>query len=143
MQLKQQNVLLLLPLRRLFLLALSHLLGTCLPSLWSPFFLLYAPTLIPISLAKVRLLLTLTLSHLTIWFSEQTARFLFLLAKAALAYLPTALVAAPRPLSPFRQAHHVQVFLLKPAPFCKLFAGTNKSTDYLLLLSDDRSILTT
>ena len=46
----------------------------------------------------------------------------------------------------FRQVHYVQVFPLKPAPFCTLFAGlgsTNKSAIYLLLLSDSRSVLTT
>ena len=40
-----------------------------------------------------------------------------------------------RPLFPFRQAHCVQVFRLKPAPFCTLFAGlgsTNKSAISLL-----------
>ena len=39
----------------LLLLALSFLIGTCLSSLWSPYFLLHAPVLIPLSLAKVRL----------------------------------------------------------------------------------------
>ena len=37
---------------------------------------------------------------------------------------------ALRPLFPFQQAQYAQVFPLKPAPFCKLFAGlgsTNKS----------------
>ena len=71
--------------------------------------------------------------------------FLFFLAKAALAYLPTALSVALRPLFPFQQAQFVQVFLLKPAPFCKPFAGlgsTNKSA-ISLLLSDSRSLLTT
>ena len=58
-----------------------------------------------------------------IWCSGLTALFLFFLAKAALALLPTALFVALRPLFPFRQAHYVQVFLLKPAPFCMLFAG--------------------
>ena len=37
----------------------------------------------------------------------------------------------------------LKCFLLKPAPFCKLFAlcSTNKSTISLLLLSDSRSVL--
>ena len=51
---------------------------------------------------------------------------------------------ALRPLFPFRQAQYVQVFPLKPAPFCTLFAGlgsTNKSAISLLLLSDSRSVL--
>ena len=45
---------------------------------------------------------------------------------------------ALRLLLPFRQAQYVQVFLLKPAPFCMLFAGlgsTNKSTTSLLFSS--------
>ena len=40
-----------------------------------------------------------------------------------------------RPLFPFRQAQYVQVFPLKPAPFCTLVAGlgsTNKSAIFLL-----------
>ena len=74
------------------------------------------------------------------------ALFLSLLARAAPAYLPTALSVALRPLFPFRQAQYVQVFPLKPAPFCTLFAGlgsTNKSAISLLLLSDSRSVLAT
>ena len=70
-----------------------------------------------------------------IWYSGQTALFLFLLARAAPAFLPTALFVALRPLFPFRQAQYVPVFLLKPAPFCTLFAGlgsTNKSAIFLL-----------
>ena len=65
----------------------------------------------------------------------QTALFLFFLAKAAPAYLPTALSVALRPLFTFQQAQYAQVFLLKPAPFCTLFAGldsTNKSAISLL-----------
>ena len=54
---------LLLFLERLSLLALPHLLGTCLRLLWSPPSPLHALTLISLSLAKVRLSPTLTLSH--------------------------------------------------------------------------------
>ena len=133
MHLLTQLCFLLLLLGRLSLLALPDLLGTCLLSLWSPPFPLHAPTLISfsLSLTKVWLSLTLTLSHLTIWCSGQTALFLFLLAKTALAYLPAALSLSLRPLFPFQQAQYAQVFLLKTAPFSKLFAGlgsTNKST---------------
>ena len=98
----------------------------------------------PPTLAKVRLSPTLTLSRLMIWYSGQTALFLFLLARAAPAYLPTALSVALRPLFPFRHVQYVQVFPPKPAPFCTLFAGlgnTNKSAISLPLLSDFRSIL--
>ena len=72
------------------------------------------------------------------WYSGQTALFLFLLARAAPAFLPTALSVALRPLFPFRQAQYVPVFLLKLAPFCTLFAGlgnTIKSAIFLLYFS--------
>ena len=74
---------------------------------------------------------TLILSPLMIWSFGLTALFLFLLARATPAFLPTSLPVALRPLFLFRQAQYVQVFPLKPAPFCMLFAGlgsTNKST---------------
>ena len=80
-----------------------------------------------------------------IWCFGQTALFLLLLAKAALAYLPTALSVVPRPLFPFQQAQYAQASLLKPAPFSTLFAGlgsTNKSA-ISHLLSESRSVLTT
>ena len=81
--------------------------------------------------------LTFTLSHLTVWCFGQTALFFLLWVKEALVYLPTAFsVVALRPLSPIRQAQYVQVFRLKPAPNCTLFAGlgsTNKSAISLLL----------
>ena len=75
---------------------------------------------------------------LMIWFFGQTALFLFLLTRAAPAFLPTALCVALRPLFPFRQAQYAQVFPLKPAPFCTLFAGlgsTIKSAIFLLFSS--------
>ena len=124
----------------------SSLLGTCLPSVRSPPFPLHAPALIPLSLTKVRLSLNLVLSHLTIWCSGQTALFLFLLAMAALAYLPTVHFVAKRQLFPFQQAQYAQVSLLKPAPFWKLFTSlgsTNKPATSLLFLSDSRSLLAT
>ena len=117
-----RSYLLLLLLGRLSLLALPFMLGICLHSLWSPPFPLHAPALILLSP-------TLTLSPLMIWYSGQTVLFLFLLARAAPMYLPTALSVALRPLFPFRQAQYAQIFPLKPAPFCTLFAGlgsTNK-----------------
>ena len=105
------------------MLTLPFLLGICLCSPWSLPFLLHALALIPLSLAKVRLSPTLTLSPLMIWYFGQTALFLFLLAKAAPAFLPTALSVALRALFFFRQAQYAQVFPLKPAPFCTLVAG--------------------
>ena len=75
-----------------------------------------------------------------------TAFFLFLLAKAALAFLPTALFVTLRPFFLFQQARYAEVFPLKPTPFCKFFVGlgiTNKSAISLFLLSDSCFILTT
>ena len=63
------------------------------------------------------------------------ALFLFLLARVGLPYLPTALSLPLRPLFPFQQAQYAQVFPLKPAPFCMLFAvpgSTNKSATSLI-----------
>ena len=120
---------------RLFLLALPFLLGICFRSRSSPPFSSHAPSLILLFLAKVRLSPTLTLSPLMIWYSGLMALFLHLLTRAAPAYLPTAFYVALRPLFPFRQAQYVQVFPLKPAPFCTLFAGlgsTNKPATSLL-----------
>ena len=124
---------LLLVLGRLFLRALPNLLGVCLPSLRSPPFLLHALALILLFSRQGAALAHLDSLPLMIWYSGQTA--LFLLARAALAYLPSALSVALRPLFPFRQAQYAQVFPLKPAPFCTLFAGlgnTNKSAISLL-----------
>ena len=127
---------LLLLLGRLFLHALSFLLGICLRSPWSPPFPLHALALIPFLSRRGAALAHLdSLSPLTIWCSGQTAVFLFLLARAAPAYLPTAHFVALRPLFLFRQIQYVQVFLLKSAPFFTLFAGrgsTNKSAISLL-----------
>ena len=137
---------LLLVLGRLFLLGLPFLLGICLRSRWSPPFPLRALALIPFSLAKVRLSPTLTLLPLMIWCFGMTAVFLFVLARAAPAFLPTAVAVALRPLFLFRQAQYVPVSPLKPAPFYVLFAGlgsTNKPATSLLLLSDSRSVLAT
>ena len=99
---------LLLLLGRLFLLALPFFLGIGLLLRWSPPFPIHALAPIPLSP-------TLTLSSLMIWCFRQTALFLFLLAKAALAFLPTALSVALRPLFPFQQAQYDEVSLLKPA----------------------------
>ena len=72
------------------------------------------------------------------WYSGQTALFLFLLARAASAYLGTALFVALRPLFPFQQAQYVQISPLKPAQLYTLFAGlgsTSKSAISLLFSS--------
>ena len=117
------------------MLALPFLLRICPPSRWNPPFPLDALALIPLTLAKVRLSPTWTLLPLLIWCFGQTGLFLFLLARAAPAFLPTALSVALRPLFPFRRAQYVPVFPLKPAPYCTLLAGlgsTNKSAISLL-----------
>ena len=71
---------------------------------------------------------------LMIWCFGQTALFYFLLARTASAYLPTALSVALRPLFPFRQTQYAQVFLLKPAPFCTLFAGLGSTIKFAIFL---------
>ena len=71
------------------MLAFPFLLRICLRSRWSPPFPLHAPALIFLSLAKVRLSLTLTPFPLTISSFGLTAVLLYLLARAAQAYLPT------------------------------------------------------
>ena len=66
---------------------------------------------------------------------------LLLLAKVALASLPTACFVALRPLLLLQQAQYIQVSLLKPVSFCKLSTGlviTNKSATSFLF-SDFRS----
>ena len=116
------------------------LLGIFPRSPWSPPFPLHALALIPLTLAKVQLS-----PHLMIWYFGQTTLFLFLLARAAPAFLPTAFSVALRPLIPFWQAQYVPVFPLKPAPFCTLLAGlghTIKSA-ISLLLSYSHSVLAT
>ena len=119
------------------MLALPHLLAICLSSLWSSPSPPHALALIFLSLVEVQLLPILTISSLIIWCSGLMALFLHLLAKAALAYSPTALSVALRQLFPFWQAQYVQVSLLKPVPFCKLFAGlsSTKSATSPILLS--------
>ena len=129
---------LLLLLRRTFLRVFSFLLGICPCSPWSPPLLVHALVLIPLSLTEVRVSPTLSLSLLMIWYSRQTTLFLFLLIRVAPAFLPTALSVALRPFYFLQQAQYVQVFPLKSAPFCTLFAGlgsTNKSAISLLFSS--------
>ena len=75
----------------------------------------------PPYLAKMRLSLTLTLSCLTIWCFEQTVLFIFLLAKAALAYLLTATLffsAGPSKHKFFRQSlcHSASSLLVLASP---------------------------
>ena len=123
---------LLLVLGRLFLLAL---LGICLPSRWSPPFPPHALALIsPLSPrcgSRPPWLSPPSWSGTLDW---RLCSF-FVLARAAPAFLPTALSVALRPLYSFQQAQYVQVFPLKPAPLCTLFAGldnTIKSAIFLL-----------
>ena len=100
-------------------------------------------------LAKVRLSLILTVSHLINLRSRLMAPFPFLLAKTAFSFLQTGRFVVLRPLVSFQQAQFVPDFPLKPAQFCKLYTGlgsTNKFVSFLLLydfLSDSRSVLST
>ena len=145
MRLLTHSCFLLLLLGRLFLLALLSSLESPPSFTVSSPYPLHALALISffpcqgVALAHID-----SLSFLMIWCSGLTALFLFVLAKAALAYLPTVLSVAPKSLFPSQLAQYVQASLLKPAPFCMLFAGlgnTNKSATSLLLLSDSHSVL--
>ena len=78
---------------------------------------------------------SLTMNALfTIGCSGQTALFLSLLAKTALAYLPTALSVASRPPFPSQQAQYAHVFPVKPTPFCKLFVGLGNTKKFAISL---------
>ena len=126
---------LLILLGRIFLLALSFLLGICLRSRWSSPFPLHVPALILLSLAKVQLSPTLTLSpHDLVLWTDGSVPFPF--DKGGSSVLANcSLSTALRPLFPFRQAQYDQLFPQKPTLFCKLFAGlgsTNKSAISLL-----------
>ena len=59
--------------------------------------------------------------------------FLFLLARAALASLPTARFVVRRSPFPCWQAYIIPVFPLMPAPFCKLFAGLGSTKNLSFL----------
>ena len=140
---------LLLVLGRLFLLALPFLLGICPYSRLSPPFPLHALALIPLTLAKVRLSPTLTLSPLMIWYSGQTALFLFLLARAAPAFLPTALsLCGTEPTLSFSAGPVCSSF---SAEACAILHALCWSRQHhkvchfssLLLQSDSRSVLAT
>ena len=133
---------LLLFLGRLSLPAPPLLFGTCLLSLWSPLFTFHAPALIPLS-RQGAALAHLDSLYLRIRYFEQTALLLFLLEKTALTCLPTALSVTTLY---FSAGPVCSSFMLKPLPFCTLFAGlgsTNKSAASLLLLSDFCSVFTT
>ena len=97
----------------------------------------------PLSLAKVRLSPTLALLPLMIWCFGQTALFLFLLARAAMAFLPTALVVALRPLFPFRQASFSAEACAILHAFCWSRQHQQVCRFSSLLLSDSRSVLAT
>ena len=83
------------------------------PSTCSREALLALPPFPPWNLPSFTVESTLTLFSLMSWYFGLTTLFLFLLAKAALAYLPTAISVALRPLFPFQQAQYAQVFPLK------------------------------
>ena len=111
---------------RLSLLDLPLLLGTCLPSLWIPPLLLHSDP--PLSRQGMALahLNSLPPHDLVLW-TDGSIPIPF--GKGGLAYLPTAFFVALRPLLFFRQAQYVQVFPLKPAPSCKLFAGLGSTNE--------------
>ena len=128
------------------MLDLPVLLQICLCSPWSQPLPFHALALIPLFLAKVQLSPTLSISSLMIWYSELTALFLFLLARAAPAFLPTALSVALMPLFPFREAQFVQVFSAEACAILHALCWSRQHQQVchfssLLLLSDSCSVL--
>ena len=109
------------------MLALPHLLGTCLSSLWSPPFPPHAPVDPSLSRqgAAIAHLDSLTPCDLDRWLF-----FHFLLvANEILAYLPTTHFVALRPPVPFRQAHFVSLF----AKACAILQALRRSRQQLEL----------
>ena len=116
--------------RELFLLALPFLLGICLPSLWSPPFPLHATAMI-LSLSRQGAALThldsLPPHDLVLW-TDGSVHFPF--GKISSGILANCSLCDTEDTHSFSAGSHVQVFLLKSAPFCTLSAGlgtTNKS----------------
>ena len=102
----------------------------------------------PLTLTKVRLSPTLTLFLLMIWYSGQTALFLILLARAAPAFLPTALSVALRPLFPFSAGPVCSSFSAEACAILHALCWSRQHQQVchfssLLLLFDSRSVLAT
>ena len=121
--------------------ALPFLLGICLPSRWSPPFPLYAPALIPLSLAHLD---SLSPHVLVLW---KTALFLFLLERAAPAYLPTALCGTETTLC-FSAGLVCLSFSTKACGILQALCWSRQDQQVchfssLLLLSDSCSLLAT
>ena len=105
-------------------------------------FLLMLPLL---SLAKMRLSPTLTLSSLMIWYSGLTVLLLFLLAKAASAFLPTALYGTETTLF-FSAGPVCSSFSAEACAILHALCWSQKHQQAchfssLLLLSDSRSVI--
>ena len=123
------------------MLALPFLLGTCLPLPWSPPLSPHALVLISLSHQGAALAHFDSLP-LTICYFGLTALFLFFLAKAALAYLPTALSVALRPLS-FSADPVCSRFSAEACAILQVFCWSRQHQQVcnffsLLLLSDSR-----
>ena len=113
-----------------FLLALPLLLETRLSLAWCSLYLLYALAMNLSCITKVRFLIIFILFIPTISCFGLMVLLPLLLAKKALASLPTTYFVGLR--SPFSvwQAQYVQALFLKPVPFCKLLVSlgnTNKT----------------
>ena len=135
---------LLLLLGRLFLLALPVLLGICLPSPWSPPFSLHAPALILLSLAKVRLSPTLTLSSLMICYFGQTALFLFLFGKGNSGVLANCSLCGSEATLSFSAGPICSRFSVEVCAILHTLCWSRQHHfSPLLLLSDSRSVFAT
>ena len=139
---------LLLVLGRLLLLALPVLLGICLPSRSSPPFPLHALALIPLTLAKVRLSPTLTLSPLMIWYSWTDGSVPFPFGKGGSGVLANYSLCGTEATLSFSAGPVCSSF---SAEACAILHALCWSRQHhkvchfssLLLLSDSRSVLAT
>ena len=117
-------------------------------TVWSPPLPPHALVLILLSLAKVQLLLILTLSPLMIWYSKLTALFLFLLAKAALAFLPDFFLCGTEATLSFSAGPVCLSFFAKACTILHALCYSQQHQQVchfssLLLLSDSRSVFIT
>ena len=128
---------------RLFLCALPFLLGICPPSPWSPPFPLHALAVIPLSCQGAAHLDSLLPHDLVLW-TDGFVPFPF--GKRGSGVLANCSLCGTEDTLSFLAGPVCSSLLLKPAPFCTLFAdlgSANKSAISLLLLSDSRSVLAT
>ena len=120
-----------------------HFFGPHLSFAWSSLFLLHALALIIFILAKVWLMPILTLSLLTVIWTDNSVAFPF--DEEGSTIFASCLLCGPEATFFYLARPMFQALLLKHASFCKLFAGLGSASESAtsLLLSDFRFVLFT